>query len=123
MISQIRANQCIIATVKVNSSNCSPLYLNIMLCEFFGQRSSTGCEWVDRVIDSHLAILVVQEMVYVFSALLKNPLPEQNRGGGRLRADEVSVNVTKLFVLDPVRTGTFTANPTSAMIGPHPTVV
>lgn len=49
-----------------------------MLCEFLGQGSSTGCEWVDGVIDSYLAILVIQEVVYVFSTLLKNLLPERN---------------------------------------------
>lgn len=54
------------------------LYLDIMLCKFLGQSSSTGCEWVDGVIDCYLAILVIQEVVYVFSALLKNPLPERN---------------------------------------------
>ena len=78
MISNLLASQRIIATVKFNSSNCNPVYLNIMLCKFFGQRLASGCEGVDRVIDGYLSVLVVQEMVYVFSALLEDSLPKQD---------------------------------------------
>lgn len=52
-----------------------------MLSKLLRQSSSAGGEWVDCIVDGHLAILV-QKLVNLFAAFLEDLLPKENRGRG-----------------------------------------
>jgi hypothetical protein len=53
--------------------------LNIMLCELLRQRSSAGRKGVDGVVDSNLAVFVIQKMIDVLSAFLEDLLSKEDR--------------------------------------------
>lgn len=51
------------------------VYLNVMFGKFFGKGSSTSRNRVDSIVDSNLAILVIQKMVDVLSTFFYDLLP------------------------------------------------
>jgi hypothetical protein len=70
-------------------TTASSTHLNIMLCELLSQRSTAGGEWVDRVVDCDLAILMVQPRVDILPALLQNLLTKYNGGSGSVDEEVV----------------------------------
>ena len=54
-------------------------YLNVVLCELFGQGASSICGRVYCVVDRHLSVIVVQPRVNVLAAFLQDLLAQNDR--------------------------------------------
>ena len=58
-------------------------YLDIMFSKLVRQRSPSGGQRIDSIIYCYLAILFIQELVYVLSAFFDDLLSQEYRGSGR----------------------------------------
>jgi len=54
--------------------------LNVVLHELLGQRLTTYCDWVHSIVDSNLAVFVLEKVEDVLSTFLEDLLAKQYRG-------------------------------------------
>jgi hypothetical protein len=64
-------------------------YLDIMLCKLFRQLSAPLRKRIDSVVDCNLALLAIEEVIEVKSALLQDGLAELNGLGGGCRTNGI----------------------------------
>jgi hypothetical protein len=63
--------------------------LNTMFGKFLGERPAAHGDGVDGVVDGHLAVVVLQKVVYILPALGQNLVPQQHRLGGGVQEEIV----------------------------------